>query len=57
MVRHHLHEGKGLADLARLAAAGSLTLRVADVLPAERAAEAHARLEAGGTRGRLVLAF
>lgn len=57
MVRHHLHEAADLADLARLADAGSLTLRVAEVLPAERAEEAHARLEAGGTRGRLVLAF
>jgi NADPH:quinone reductase len=57
MVRHHLHEAKGLADLASLAQAGSLTLRVAEVLPAERASEAHARLESGGIRGRLVLAF
>jgi len=30
---------------------------VARVLPAERAAEAHRILEAGGTRGRLVLEF
>lgn len=41
--------------LAELAAAG-LSLRVADVLPLERAAEAHRRLAAGGIRGRLVLA-
>jgi NADPH:quinone reductase len=32
-------------------------LRVADVLPATAAAEAHRRLEAGGVRGRLVLQF
>jgi NADPH2:quinone reductase len=32
-----------------------LTLRVADTLPLERAAEAHDRLAAGGMRGRLVL--
>lgn len=34
-----------------------LTPRVADVLPAEQAADAHRRLEARGVRGRLVLAF
>ena len=36
---------------------GEITLRVADVLPAAEAAEAHRRLEAGGVRGRLVLEF
>ena len=36
---------------------GVLSLRVADVLPAARAAEAHRRFEAHGVRGRLVLAF
>jgi NADPH2:quinone reductase len=36
---------------------GTLTLRVADILPADQAAEAHRRLEAGGVRGRLVLDF
>lgn len=36
---------------------GVLTLRVADVLPAAEAAEAHRRLAAGGVRGRLVLDF
>ncbi|GAA2353266.1 NADP-dependent oxidoreductase [Saccharopolyspora halophila] len=35
----------------------TLTLRVADTYPAERASEAHRRLEAGGVRGRLVLTF
>jgi hypothetical protein len=34
-----------------------LTPRVADVLPAERAADAHRRFEAGGVRGRLLLTF
>jgi pimeloyl-ACP methyl ester carboxylesterase len=43
-----------VCDLAEL---GTLTLRVAEVLPAERAAEAHRRLERGGLRGRLVLDF
>ncbi|HEX4017297.1 MAG TPA: NADP-dependent oxidoreductase [Frankiaceae bacterium] len=36
---------------------GEVTLRVAAVYPAENAAQAHRRLEAGGTRGRLVLEF
>lgn len=45
-----------LAALSLLAEAGRLTLRVAEVLPLTRAGEAHRRLAAGGTRGRLVLA-
>lgn len=36
---------------------GTLTLRVAATYPMEQASEAHRRLEAGGTRGRLVLEF
>src|ERR687885_290330 len=36
---------------------GVLTLRVAATVPAADAAEAHRRIEAGGVRGRLVLAF
>ena len=35
--------------------AGQVTLRVADVLAKEDAAQAHHRLEAGGVRGRVVL--
>jgi NADPH2:quinone reductase len=46
-----------LETLRRCTEDGLLTLRVADVLPAERAAEAHRRLEAGGVRGRIVLTF
>jgi NADPH:quinone reductase len=57
LVFHHLHEGDKLARLAAQAVDGALSLRVADVLPASRAAEAHRRFEAGGVRGRLVLAF
>ena len=57
LVFHHLHEGDTLARLAELAAKGMLSLRVADVLPAGRAAEAHRRFEAHGVRGRLVLTF
>jgi NADPH:quinone reductase len=56
-VGQHLHEGHRLAELAGLVEAGVVTLRVADVLPAGQAAEAHRRLEAGGVRGRLVLTF
>ncbi|MFF0545592.1 NADP-dependent oxidoreductase [Nocardia thailandica] len=52
-VRHTWIAADGPA-LARLSAA-DLTLRVADTLPLDRAAEAHARLERGGLRGRLVL--
>ncbi|TYB49177.1 NADP-dependent oxidoreductase [Actinomadura chibensis] len=45
----------GLAQLADLADAGHLTLRVADELPLTEAVKAHERLAAGGLRGRLVL--
>ncbi|MDW6061192.1 NADP-dependent oxidoreductase [Streptomyces sp. FXJ1.4098] len=48
-------DGTALAQLSALAAAGRLTLRVADTLPLDRAQEAHRRLAAGGLRGRLVL--
>jgi len=57
LVFRHLHEGGTLARLAELADKGVLSLRVADVLPAARAAEAHRRFEAHGVRGRLVLTF
>ncbi len=57
VVGEHLHEGARLAGLASLASEGVLTLRLAEAMPAERAAEAHARLAAGGLRGRLVLTF
>ena len=57
LVGRHLHEGHRIAELAGLVTKGVLTLRVADVLPASSAADAHRRLEAGGVRGRLVLTF
>lgn len=47
-------------DLDRLrqqAEQGIVTLRVAQVLPAEQAAQAHRLLAAGGVRGRIVLDF
>jgi NADPH:quinone reductase-like Zn-dependent oxidoreductase len=53
----------GLTDTAKLerlrdqADAGVLTARVAKVMPASQAADAHRLLEKGGVRGRLVLDF
>ncbi|MFI5955940.1 NADP-dependent oxidoreductase [Cryptosporangium sp. NPDC051539] len=57
VVRKYAEELEKLDELRKLAEQGSLTLRVADTYPADRAVEAHRRLEAGGTRGRLVLRF
>jgi NADPH:quinone reductase len=57
VVGQHLHEGTRVAELADLAAKGVLTLRIAELIPAERAADAQRKLEAGGVRGRLVLTF
>ncbi|KDN17326.1 NADP-dependent oxidoreductase [Amycolatopsis rifamycinica] len=60
---HKVFVPDAVTDHARLlrlrdqAGAGELTLRVADVLPAGRAADAHRRLAEGGVRGRLVLDF
>jgi NADPH:quinone reductase len=53
----HPAKRSALEELAALAEKGVLTLRTADVLAPERAFEAHRRLEAGGVRGRLILAF
>ncbi|GAA2385765.1 NADP-dependent oxidoreductase [Streptomyces glaucosporus] len=50
-------DAAALDRLRRQAEEGTVTLRVARVLPADRAAEAHRLLEAGGVRGRLVLDF
>ncbi len=46
-----------LDQLRQQVEAGALTLRVAEVIPAERAADAHRLLEAGGRRGRFVISF
>lgn len=60
---HPVQVTTAITDHARLlrlrdqASAGELTLRVADVLPASQAAQAHQRLAKGGIRGRLVLDF
>jgi len=57
LVGQHLHEGSRIAGLADLVSKGVITLRIAELIPAANAAEAHRRLEAGGVRGRLVLTF
>jgi NADPH:quinone reductase-like Zn-dependent oxidoreductase len=57
MVTDGMTDTEGLDTLRRQVEDGILTLRVAKVLPADEAAEAHRMLEAGGLRGRLVLEF
>lgn len=57
LVRSYVQEREKLDRLRQQVEAGDITLRVADVYPPERAADAHRRLEAGGTRGRLVIQF
>ena len=56
-VRNYAREQAMLDRLRQQAEQGQVTLRVAQVLPAGQAAEAHRILEAGGTRGRLILEF
>ncbi|MBT6276676.1 MAG: NADP-dependent oxidoreductase [Chromatiales bacterium] len=56
-VRRYDCEFQKLDRLRELANAGVLTLRVAGTYAPENASAAHARLEAGGTRGRLVIEF
>ena len=46
-----------LEELRDLAEDGTLSLRVADIMPARYAAKAHRRLAADGIRGRIVLDF
>jgi NADPH:quinone reductase-like Zn-dependent oxidoreductase len=46
-----------LETLCKQAESGVLTLRVADSVKMENAAEAHKKLEAGGTRGRMIIEF
>jgi hypothetical protein len=47
--------GEKLDRLRQYVEDGSLTLRVAQSFAPSAAAEAHRRLEAGGSRGRLVI--
>jgi len=54
-VRDYAKEHTKLDRLRQLVEKGEVTLRVAGTFPAEQAAEAHRRLEAGGARGRFVI--
>ena len=56
-VASYLHNHEALDRLAHLVAKGRLTLRVAEVFPPERAADAQRKMDAGGIRGRLVIVF
>lgn len=56
-VGEYLRERDKLDGLCRQVEQGALTPRVAATYPAEQAAEAHRRMQAGGVRGRLVLTF
>jgi len=57
LVTKYWREHAELDELRVLAEQGALTLRVAGVHPADRAAEAHRLLEAGGIRGRQIIEF
>ncbi|WP_284989537.1 NADP-dependent oxidoreductase [Arthrobacter sp. efr-133-TYG-120] len=56
-VSDEYHSQAKLDALRQAVEDGALSARVADVLPAEHADEAHRRVEAGGSRGRIVLTF
>ncbi|GAC1374732.1 MAG: NADP-dependent oxidoreductase [Acidimicrobiales bacterium] len=56
-VREYARMRVKLDQLRQQVERGELTLRVAEVLPMERASDAHRSLEAGGVRGRIVLSF
>ena len=57
MVFREYRSFEKLERLRHAVEGGTIVPRVAEVLPASRAAEAHRRLEAGGTRGRFVLTW
>ena len=56
-VRQYDHRADLLRQLRQNVHDGVITLRVAATYAPEQAAQAHRRLEAGGTRGRLVIVF
>ncbi|MCB1133069.1 MAG: DUF2255 family protein [Verrucomicrobiae bacterium] len=56
-VRDRVTDHDAIVNLVRLAAEGTLPMRVAAVIPARDAASAHEQLEKGGLRGRVVLDF
>jgi len=53
----YLHNQEALDRLGRLVTERRLSLRVAETFPPERAADAQRKLDAGGTRGRLLIVF
>ena len=57
MVRNYDHRADLLDTLRQQAEDGVLSLRVYDTYAMHEAADAHARLEAGGARGRCVILF
>jgi NADPH:quinone reductase len=57
LVSDYAREQAKLDRLRQQVEDGHVTLRVARILPAEQATEAHRLLEAGGVRGRLILQF
>jgi NADPH2:quinone reductase len=57
LVRRVATDRAALDRLRQQVEDGVVTLRVAQALPAEKAADAHRMLERGGVRGRLVLVF
>ena len=56
-VSDSVHDHEALDRLRQEVEDGHVTLRVADTFAPGDAPEAHRRLEAGGTRGRLVIRF
>jgi NADPH:quinone reductase-like Zn-dependent oxidoreductase len=48
-------DGRALDEISMLVGSGSLKVEIDETFPLERAAAAHARLERGGVRGKLVL--
>jgi len=56
-VRDYRDDHARLDRLREQVESGEVTLRVAQTYAPDEASDAHARLEAGGTRGRLVIAF
>jgi NADPH:quinone reductase-like Zn-dependent oxidoreductase len=57
MVSEVLERTEWLQELRELAGDGRITLRAGDAYPPQRAGEAQARMDAGGVRGRLLIAF
>jgi NADPH2:quinone reductase len=48
-------DAEAAGELARRAAVGELTVRIAEILPLDRFRDAYARLERGGLQGKIVL--